>query len=531
MLLIEAGRDTPPGAVPEDIADTFPRSYSNPQYMWPSLSAYLGAVGLKGAQSDFPQARVMGGGSSVMGMIALRGLPDDYDGWQRDGANGWGWSDVLPFFRRLESDSDFHGPLHGRDGPVAIRRHPFDQWPPFCQAIAQAAERRGYRFIQDMNGDFGDGYAALPLSSTPTERISAASAYLDVETRRRRNLLIACEVMAERLLFEGNTCVGLIAINDRERKRYAGRRVIVSAGAIQSPSLLLRSGIGPPDHLQALGIPVIHSLVGVGANLQNHPVLYLATHLKKFARQSPSIRPHFISALRFSSDESSGMRGDMVMLALNKSSWHGVGQAVAGLGIGLNRPFSRGSVRLRSPHPQDQPNIHFEMLTDDRDYERMVVGLRLALDLMQDEVVRPLRHELFTAAYTRTVRRLNKPGISSALTSKFLASLLDGPNPLRRYLIRNGARGEADETHMRNEAWLRETVRACTFGMYHPAGTCKMGRNEDPTAVVDSQCNVRGINSLSVVDASVMPTLIRGNTNVPTLMIAERAADILLRQT
>jgi 5-(hydroxymethyl)furfural/furfural oxidase len=289
----------------------------------------------------------------------------------------------------------------------------------------------------------------------------------------------------------------------------------------------MRSGVGPATELTRLGIPIVAAVEGVGANLQNHPVLYLATHLEKHARQSPALRPQFLSCLRFSSGADEALRADMIMLIMNKSSWHGLGQAVAGLGVGLYRPFSRGSVRLASTDPHTPPVIDFRMLTDPRDHARMVTGLRLALDLMQDEAVRPLRHELFAAGYSKTVRRLNRPGITNIVVTKLLAAMMDGPDSIRRFMIRRISPADPSERAMSEAPWLEQTVTRHTFGMYHPAGTCRMGRPEDATTVVDPACTVQGTEALSVVDASIMPTLIRGNTNIPVIMLAERAADLL----
>src|SRR5579884_2822823 len=399
VLLIEAGRDTPPSAVPGDIADAYPRSYYNDAYMWPDLTADQGGD-RTGVKSPFPQARVMGGGSSVMGMVAVRGRPEDYDVWEAVGAEGWGWDDVLPYFCRLESDWDFAGPAHGRDGPVTIRRHHVSDWPPFCRAIGDACAQHGFATIQDMNADFRDGYCRLPLSCTLTTRVSAASAYLDAETRRRPNLTIECDSTVERLLFEGSRCVGVSLIrNNRMEVRHASH-VILSAGAIHSPTLLLRSGVGAQEPLKQLGIPVVADRPGVGANLQNHPVVYLATHIRAGARQSPLLRPQFNSCLRFSSSSDPAMRGDVMILVINKSSWHGLGESIAGLGICLMQPFSRGSVTLLQTDRLDAPDVRFRMLTDDRDLQRMAHGLALAIDLMQHEAVRPLRHELFATGFS-----------------------------------------------------------------------------------------------------------------------------------
>ena len=172
VLLVEAGPDTPPGAVPDDIRDVYPRSYSNPAYTWPNLDSDEG-FGRDNRRSKLWQGRVLGGSSSIMGMIALRGVPDDYDGWARAGADGWSWEDVLPSFRRLEQDWNFSGPLHGQDGPVVIRRHHKQDWPKFVTALGAAADARGFPMVDDMNADFRDGWGRLPISATDSERVSA----------------------------------------------------------------------------------------------------------------------------------------------------------------------------------------------------------------------------------------------------------------------------------------------------------------------------------------------------------------------
>jgi 5-(hydroxymethyl)furfural/furfural oxidase len=288
---------------------------------------------------------------------------------------------------------------------------------------------------------------------------------------------------------------------------------------------MLRSGAGPPDALARLGIEPVLELPGVGANLQNHPVVYLATHLRPEARQPRWLRPHFISALRVSSGAQAAQRADTIVLVMNKSSWHGLGEQVAGLGVGLYAPNSRGTVSLASADPATPPDVRFAMLTDARDRERMVAGLGLALELLEDGAVRPLRNELFATGYTATVRRLNEPGLRNLAATSALAAILDGPDRLRRALIRWGIAGGEREPSPRNRAaWLERTVRRHAFGMYHPAGSCRMGSPADPGAVVDPSCRVLGAEGLRIVDASIMPRLVRGNTNLPVLMLAERAA-------
>ncbi len=504
VLLLEAGPDTPPGAVPADIRDPFPRSYYNPGYMWPQLAVSL-KTGARHPQ-PFPQARVVGGGSALAGMVGLRGLVDDYAGW----APGWTWGDVLPALRRVQRR-------------VHLHRFPQAEWPAFARAVGDAAHRHGHAYIADLNADDADGYGPLPLMRTADERVSAASAYLDAATRRLPNLTIASGTTVTRLRIAGERCLGVEALHGGRAVSFAADCVVLCAGAIHSPSILLRSGIGPPEPLAALGIPLVAPLPGVGANLQNHPVAYLATHLRAEARQPAAPRAQFVAGLRFGG-------GDMILLVLNRSSWNRLGESVVGLGVGLYRPYSRGVVRLTSSDPGRSPRVDFQMLAEPADAARMVDGLRLAVELMQDEAVRPLRHELFTAAYSETVRRLNRPGRASRLGARLLAGALDGPAALRHGLIRYGvAGGEVDEARMAEERWLRRTVARRTMGMYHPAGTCRMGDEGDAAAVVDAACAVRGVAGLHVADASVMPTLVRGTLNLPVMMIAERVADALTR--
>jgi 5-(hydroxymethyl)furfural/furfural oxidase len=527
VVLVEAGPDTPTSRIPADIQDIYPRSYYNNAYMWPGLTADQGGDG-SGEQTRYTQARVMGGGSSLMGMIALRGIPDDYDGWASHGAKGWSWKEVLPYFRMVEHDRDFGGPLHGNEGRVGIRRHLPEDWPPFSRAIAEAAQQMGLPYVRDFNGEFEDGYGSLPLSATLSSRISSSTAYLDAATRARPNLTIACNTTVQRLEFDGNRCVGVTAVCADAEQVYRSSHTILSTGAIHSPALLMRSGIGPEDQLKRLGIRVLDDLPGVGANLQNHPIVYLGAHIKREARQAPWLRPGFNAALRFSS----GLHGggsDLQMLILNKSSWHGLGASVAGLGVCLMQPFSRGTVQLVSSDPPVLPAVSFRMLTERADRERMIEGLRRAAELMLYEEVRALRNETFAAGYSRVVRRLNEPGASNVAVTKALARLLDGPSIVRKSMLRWGiASGDVREKRLSDEGWIASTVRSHTFGTYHPVGTCALGTADDDNAVVDARTRVIGIEGLRVVDASIMPRIPRGNTNLPVMMVAERAAALIL---
>ena len=243
VLLLESGPDTPPGGVPADITDTFPRSYYNPAYMWPRLTASLTDAPARGPER-FPQARVVGGGSALSGMVGLRGLSSDYDEWEAAGAAGWGWEGVVPYFRRIERAGGGRIPLH---------RFPRDDWPAFTRAVGAAAERHGYPYVDDLNADDADGHGPLPLMRTADERISSASSYLDRETRRRPNLTIATGTTAVRLRVRRDRCVGVEALRAGSAVSFDAGRVVLCAGAIQSPAILLRSGIGPPEHLRETG--------------------------------------------------------------------------------------------------------------------------------------------------------------------------------------------------------------------------------------------------------------------------------------
>jgi 5-(hydroxymethyl)furfural/furfural oxidase len=334
--------------------------------------------------------------------------------------------------------------------------------------------------------------------------------------RRGPGLEIRCGTEVLRLRFEGRRCTGVVIAGEYGEEVVTADTTVVSGGAVFSPTLLLRSGLGPADELRPLGIDVVADLPGVGANLQNHPIAYLACFLRPEGRQPPSLRPGFATALRFGA-------GDLQMLVLNKSSWHGLGSAVAGLGVCLVAPASRGRVRLvdRAALPQ----VDFRFLTEAVDRERMHHGVEVAAELMRSPAVAAVRHEVFAAGYSRVVRRLNRPGPVNVGVTRALAGLLDGPRPLRRAMLRWGiASGSLRESRLTDRAWLGATARTRSFGTYHPAGTCAMGPDDDPGAVVDGRGRVHGVEGLRVVDASVMPTVPRANTNLPVQMVAQHMA-------
>ena len=358
VLLLEAGRDVQPGAEPADIASVYPASYFNKAYFWSGLKGHW-RTRENSPATGFSQARVFGGGGSVMGMVALRGTPADYDDWARAGAEGWDWNGVLPYFRKMERDCDFGGELHGSNGPLPIRRIARDRWPPQANAVAAWAEARGLPFIEDMNADFRDGLGAAPMCRQENGRASASFVYLDAAARRRSNLQVAANAHATQILFEGTRAVGVRALVDGATQEFRAREIIVTCGAIFSPALLQRSGIGAAAQLQALGIKVVADRRGVGANLQNHPVLFIGMHLKRAARQPSALRTVPVVSLRFSSGLAGCAPADLFVNVQSKTSWNALGEQIGNIAPTVLRPASTGRVRNDSADAQVVPQVEF----------------------------------------------------------------------------------------------------------------------------------------------------------------------------
>jgi 5-(hydroxymethyl)furfural/furfural oxidase len=522
VLLLEAGQDTPPGDEPADVRDTYPTSYYNDAYMWPGLKVHW-RLRHNSPAVGFSQGRIMGGGSSVMGMVALRGSPDDYAEWEALGASGWGWHDVLPFFRKLESDADFSGDLHGRDGPVPIRRTRVEDWPPLSRVLHDYAQERQIPFIADMNGDFRDGYASVPMSNWPDKRASSAICYLDASVRRRSNLTIASRAIVTHLLFQGRRVAGVKAIVAGADTEFVGGEIILCLGGIHSPALLMRSGIGPADRLQALGIDVHADLPGVGRNLSNHAILFVAIHLKPEGRQAPALRPHPTTLFRFSSGVPGCPPADMYINVQSKTSWSALGHQIANLAPVLWKPMARGQVSLRSPDPRQEPLVEFNFLGHELDLQRFMVAFRRTVEMLADARVRALGEVTFPVKFTDRLRQLNRVSRTNAAKSTAIAKLLDLVPALRAPVFATLADRRIDlATLVGDDAALAEHIRENVAGQFHVAGTCRMGATNDPQAVVDPAGRVRGVAGLRVVDASIMPTVPRGNTNIPTVMLAEK---------
>jgi 5-(hydroxymethyl)furfural/furfural oxidase len=531
VLLIEAGRDYPPGLVPADILDTYSTSYYNRDYKWQGLKAHWRtretspAIGLE-------QGRVIGGGGSVMGMVALRGTPDDYAEWESLGARGWGWNDVLPYYLKLENDLDFGGALHSKSGPVPIRRTPRSDWPPLSHAVAEYAAERQMPYVADMNGDFRDGYCSLPISATMTNRASSAICYLDLTTRARENLTIVSQAQVTGLVFEGSAVVGVKADVAGETHEFRAREVVVSGGAVHSPVILMRAGIGPARDLRALGISVVADLPGVGANLQNHPLLFVGVHLRRGMRQSPSLRPHPIGCFRYSSNMRGCPASDMYIAAHSKSSWNALGAQIANFNATIFKQASRGRVSLVSARAGDMPRVEFNFCGEEVDTLRLMDGFRRVVEIVASENVKPLYDAVFPVQFTDRLRLLNLKTPANTVKTAILGRLIDTVPLVRNYAFSTLTSTRTDlATLVADDELLAEHVRRNVGGTFHVSCTCRMGRADDPDAVVDSAGRVRGVGGLRVVDASIMPTVPRGNTNVPTIMIAEKIAAEMVSQS
>lgn len=524
VLLLEAGQDTAPGREPADVLDTYPMSYFNPAYAWGAIRGHARRHHNSSA-GPFRQGRIMGGTSSINGMVALRGTPDDYDEWAALGADGWNWDVVLPHFRNLETDVDSEAgnPLHGKDGPLPIRRVSRAQWPPFVNGVDSWSRNRQVAPIHDLNSEFREGVGALPLSRFPDKRASTAICYLDAATRARENLTIVTDAHVERLVTGGARVTGVAVRVDGAIQEFSANEVIVCAGALQSPVILLRAGIGPAAGLREVGMPVMADRAGVGANLLNHAVVYIVAQLRRDAAQPAAMKSHSTATERFSS----GVEGcgplDMSMSISSKIGWHALGRRVGALVPTLLKPASSGDITLTRDGEAVNPRIEFNYLDDERDRLRLTGGVRRALEILLSPEVRPLWHCAYPVSRPNKMRALNDINAFNSLRARILAGMFDTVPAVGRHVLAGLSEPGIDiATLAKDPKALDEIVGKSIAGVFHPAGTCRMGSEDDPAAVTDPQGKVYGVPGLRVVDASLMPVLPRGNTNLPTIMMAEK---------
>jgi 5-(hydroxymethyl)furfural/furfural oxidase len=541
VLLCEAGQDTQHGKVPPEILDSYPgTAYFDPRFHWTELKVHTEVISHNRPEQDRPplrkyeQARVMGGGSSINGQLANRGAPSDYDEWEARGAAGWNWNAVLPYFKKVERDMDFDGPWHGKDGRIPVRRIFPDLWNGHAKAVAKAFEEAGFEFVLDQNGEYKDGYFPITISNLYDRRVSAAIGYLDPGTRLRENLTISPLTQVTGLLFGGTRCVGvkaLVAGKEAEFRVGESRgEVIVSSGAIHSPAHLLRAGIGPAGHLRDLGIEVVAHVPGVGQRLMDHPSISVSSFIKPECRLNGLTRRHILLALRYSSGIGEAPPGDMFVASVSKSAWHAVGEQIGSLLAAVYKTFSEtGQVRLAVRDWRAEPIVEFNLLSDRRDLERLMDAFRRLGAMQISAALQEATSDPFPASYTERVRKIGVVSAKNKRITEIIAKLLDGPAWLRRMVIEKViVEGYRFDQLMHDDEALEDFIRKAAIGVWHATCTCRMGADDDPLAVTDNQGRVRGVAGLRVVDASLFPCVPCANTNFPTLMTAEKIADMMV---
>ncbi len=392
VLLIEAGIDTPPDAVPADIQEMFPKAALNPRYKWMKLVAYTQSLRRNYPRQPVPvlydQGKVMGGGSSINYQAANRGAPEDYDEWAELGAAGWAWKDVLPYFKKLEDDVDYgNSEFHGKGGPLPVGRLRREEWCGYTKAVAVALEKARLPYLEDQNGAFVDGYFSATQNNRDGRRVSAAVAYLTNDVRARPNLRILAQSHVLSLIFDGRKVVGATVQTPGGVESFRAKEVILSAGAVHSPSMLMRSGIGPAAHLSAMDVQVRQDLPGVGENLRDHPGIGILAYITSDARAEDAVRPLQIG-FRYSSKIADCPPSDMFTAIFSRGGWHGVGKRLGMAMTWVNKSFSAGRVTLQSLNPQDEPKVELNYFDDQRDFMRLKNGMRFITGIFDDGPVR-----------------------------------------------------------------------------------------------------------------------------------------------
>ena len=500
VLLLEAGgNDSNPWIhVPMGYAKTFVDAKIN----WKFESEP--EAELNGRTMYQPRGKVLGGTSSINGMIYMRGNAADYDQWRQLGNEGWDYDSVLPYFRKAEDNERGADPYHGSGGPLRVSNQPYE-WE-IAKALLEACKQAGIPYNPDFNGAKQEGCGYYQTTTKDKRRWSTAAAYLKM-AKKRPNLTIKTRAHATRLLFTGVRATGVeFQTPQGPDVAHAGREVIVSGGAYGSPQLLLVSGLGPAEHLQEMGVPVVRDMPGVGSNLQDHFNTYctyrIARNLSLNSLQHSL--PHRLVAgaqyvlLRSGPMSGNGMyvgalvRSDKRLerpdLQMNISCWSTIDRNAKGIishpfpGISISpvhlSPDCRGTVRLRGNDPLAAPKIQFNFLRTENDMRVMIAGVRIARSIARQQALQQL------------VVEETSPGVAT-----------------------------------RTDEEIAADVRQRGVSNLHPVGSCGMGHG--PMAVVDPRLRVHGVPGLRVVDASVMPVIVAGNTNAPTIMIAEKAADMI----
>ena len=464
VVLLESGPDYPtPADLPPEI-----RSGLRPVFThdW----GYRADTGLDGRVLDANRARIVGGCSATNAALAVRGRPADYDAWAALGCDGWSFAEVLPFFCRLEHDFDFDGDAHGQDGPFPIRRPTPDELAPIQRAFLDTCANAAFPVVADHNAPGASGAGLPPMKLFDGFRQSTAVTYL-ARARPRSNLTVRSDALVDRIELAGTRAVGVRLAGSGEM--IESDLVLLAAGSYGSPAILLRSGVGPAEHLRSVGIEPVLDRPGVGANLTEHPLMPNVFEALTPPRADDAVFQALLTAASATAD---GIYDLHVLPLFNPPELQGDPPALVIL-TAVMTPRSRGSVRLRSVDPHDAPQIDLGLFTDGADLPRMLDAVRVAQRLATTDLLREL-------VATR---------------------------------LMPGAAAEDDDA-------LTVAVRAGCEIYHHAVGTCRMGTTTEPDAVVDARGAVHGLDGVSVIDASIMPVIPAANTNVPTIMLAERCA-------
>ena len=432
-----------------------------------------------------PRGKVTGGSSAINGQVFLRGVPEDYNLWAQSGNDEWGFEDCFEYFKKLETDLDYgETEVHGGSGPIRMRRFKREEMNPDQQAFYQAALDAGIPDSPDHNLPNATGVGPTPLNNPDGIRWSTAIGYL-MPARHRMNLTIKANCMIHRILFEGTKAVGVDVESGGERYTVYGEEIILCAGAINSPQLLMLSGVGPKEHLEEFGIPVVRDVPGVGQNLRDHPMLSVTWKTKPGYEQDP-FAPRGQMVMRWTSEDGE-IWNDLMMFMISFATErvNRGGNRMTPIGIRmlpvLDLAVGAGELRLVSNDPHVPPFLDYRYLEDERDLKRMREMVRLAIKLSEHPAFEPI------------IESRIEPTEEEAASDEALDV----------YILREISTGQ------------------------HSSGTCKMGPASDRMAVVDQYGKVHGLQNLRVVDASIMPDCIRANTNVTTMMIGERIADFI----
>jgi choline dehydrogenase len=499
VLLLEAGPVNKSWAI--DMPSGMGRLLSSDRFNWAYTSEP--EPHLDNRRLGHPRGRVLGGSSSINGMMYVRGHARDYDHWAQQGLMGWSHAELLPYFRRAQRHESGADEYRGGEGPLAVCS-PSIERSPLAEAFIRAGVEAGYPYTADANGRQQEGFGPMDRTTRSGKRWSVGRGYLE-PAAARANLTIVTGALVQAILFEGRRAIGVsYAVDGRLAKVRAEREVILSGGAFNSPQLLLLSGIGPGDHLRALGIAVRHDLPGVGSNLNDHPDIVIQHRCKQPVSLYPATKApgkwlagmqwflahdgvaasnHFEAGAFIRSRagiEHPDLQLTFMPLAVKPGTVDSLPHHAFQVHIDLMRARSRGSVRLRSADPRQHPAICFNYMADPLDRSDMRTGVRLTREVLAQKALDPYRGEE----------------------------------------IYPGAEVQSDEAI---DAWVRQALETC----YHPVGSCKMGLPSDSMAVVDDRLRVHGLEGLRVVDASIMPMIVSGNTNAPTIAIAERASDMI----